>query len=314
MQMSGHVYYPDGASYQAGIKLDGWLAAMFKATEDTGYRNPAYSAQMSEAARVGAKAGAYHFLHAGNGPAQADFAFSVVGANVPLMIDCEPETGAGSYPTAADAEQFADRYRSNGGIVHLVYYPEWYWKQQGEPILSGLASRGLSLVTSVYSGNPEDTSGPGWTSYGGMGQVYTWQYTSSGTVNGMGGVDVNCFRGSGSADVQTTLSELWALWTTGSISGQGPVTDWTETMIMALPVLQQGEQDAPGQIMYVHRAQALAKVIGQINSVTAASSLVTDGVFGPATTAGVKGIQQLFGVTQDGIVGPVTWHKLVAGY
>ena len=92
--MSGIVYYPDGASFQSGISLDGWLAFMAKATEGTTYRNPAYTAQRGEAARRGARFGAYHFLHGGNAAAQADHCWAVVGRGVPLMIDHEPTAGA----------------------------------------------------------------------------------------------------------------------------------------------------------------------------------------------------------------------------
>jgi peptidoglycan hydrolase-like protein with peptidoglycan-binding domain len=54
-------------------------------------------------------------------------------------------------------------------------------------------------------------------------------------------------------------------------------------------------------------------VIGNVNSLPAASNLAEDGVFGPATTAAVKAVQQLFGITRDGIVGPQTWSVLVTG-
>lgn len=35
-----------------------------------------------------------------------------------------------------------------------------------------------------------------------------------------------------------------------------------------------------------------------------------DGEFGPATETAVKAFQKLFGLTQDGVIGPVTWEKL----
>ena len=40
--------------------------------------------------------------------------------------------------------------------------------------------------------------------------------------------------------------------------------------------------------------------------------VATDGAFGPQTVAAVKAFQKQAGITQDGIVGPVTWAKLQA--
>ena len=84
-------------------------------------------------------------------------------------------------------------------------------------------------------------------------------------------------------------------------------------MMNVLPTLQQGAQDQPGQVFFVRQVQALANVIGNVNSLPAASNLAEDGAFGPATAAAVKAVQHLFGITQDGIVGPQTWSVLVTG-
>jgi hypothetical protein len=326
--MAGKVYYPDGASYQQGMSLAGWLAAMFKATEGTGYINPAYRAQMAEAGRRGAHCGAYHFLRAGNAAAQAGYAYSVIGSAVPAMLDMEPTAAAiravlppphsgrarpegledghiariadassapatlASSPTVADAVAFIDRYRSRGGVCFELYLPFWYWVQLGRPSLAPLAQRGLHLVTSNYSAvSPEDPAHPGWVAYGGMPPVETLQYTAAGNVNGMT-ADLNAFRGSGTRDTAGTLSELWSLWTTGTLGG-GPVAD---------PTLSQG---ATGP--------AVTKLQTRLNVWGAAPPLFSDGSFGPATLAAVKAFQtRVFGAgpSVDGVVGPATWVAL----
>ncbi len=40
--------------------------------------------------------------------------------------------------------------------------------------------------------------------------------------------------------------------------------------------------------------------------------VTVDGIFGPETEYGVKRMQDYFGITPDGIVGPVTWQALVS--
>lgn len=43
------------------------------------------------------------------------------------------------------------------------------------------------------------------------------------------------------------------------------------------------------------------------------ANLSVDGEFGPLTEAAVKAFQEVFKVTADGIVGPVTWGLLLNG-
>lgn len=335
--MSGIVYYPDGASFQSGISLKGWLAFMAKATEGTSYRNPAYTAMQREAAARGARFGAYHFLHGGNAAAQADHCWAVVGRGVPLMVDHEPTAGAVrqllglppdgtdhlgaavrrvtrlpddledghlarlataseaeprtmSRPSVQDAAQFVDRYRALGGTVWKVYLPRWYWGTLGSPSLAPLASRGLELVTSNYSGNPETASGPGWATYGGMPTVKTWQYTSGGSVNGMRPVDLNAFRGSGGTDTAKTLAELWNLWTTGKLGGGPP-----QHATIALKATGAG----------VKLAQQ------RLNAHGAAPQLAVDGQFGAKTKAAAVAFQRKHKLSADGIIGPATWAALL---
>jgi peptidoglycan hydrolase-like protein with peptidoglycan-binding domain len=77
-----------------------------------------------------------------------------------------------------------------------------------------------------------------------------------------------------------------------------PATDWTETIMQQLPTVKQGQS---GNV--VRTVQGLCSARGHATPV--------DGLFGTATTAAVKAVQSAAKVTVDGIVGPVTWGKLL---
>ena len=274
------IFYPDVSSYQAGISFAGCVIAMVKATENTNYRNPDYAAAQTRAASAGAYFCAYHFLHAGNGAGQAQYAFSVVGANVPLMIDCEPAYNPNgtiaSAPQITDVVDFINEYRALGGKVYLLYLPHWYWQGNlSQASLTPVTDLGMLLVSSDYTGYSD--TGPGWASYGGMTPVI-WQYTSTATLNGVVNVDMNAYQG--------TLADFQAQVTTGASSG-------------AEPTLVEGDTGPA-----VVTLQTRLNVWG--------AKLTVDGDFGAATLAAVKAFQTAQKLTVDGVVGPQTWAALNA--
>jgi peptidoglycan hydrolase-like protein with peptidoglycan-binding domain len=73
-------------------------------------------------------------------------------------------------------------------------------------------------------------------------------------------------------------------------------------MMKSLPTLDIGAHDAPDARM-VSRVQALCTALG--------APCLIDGDFGPGTQNAVRAVQQQFGLTRDGIVGPLTWLALV---
>lgn len=182
------IFFPDVANFQRGLVIQpGTPFVWAKATEGTTFKDDTYLDFKSQAAKVGARFGAYHFLHAGNGAAQADFAFSVVGRGVPLFVDVEP-TGT-SYPTVSDVQAFTARYRALGGTCEVMYYPKWYWGNQGSPSLS---VTGLKLISSGYPAGYSDHDA-NWDSYGGI-TPFQWQFSDSYEYGGLR-VDFNAYKG-----------------------------------------------------------------------------------------------------------------------
>jgi peptidoglycan hydrolase-like protein with peptidoglycan-binding domain len=58
------------------------------------------------------------------------------------------------------------------------------------------------------------------------------------------------------------------------------------------------------------RGPAVEELQQKLNADGAAPPLVADGIFGPMTRAAVVAFQQKYGLSPDGIVGPLTWGKI----
>ncbi len=280
------IFYPDVSSYQAGISFAGCVIAVAKATEGTGYTNPDYASAKARAADAGAYFCAYHFLHEGNGAGQASYAHGVVGSEVPLMIDFEPEYNSNgtisSAPQVSDAVDFINEYRALGGKTYLLYLPHWYWLGNlGQASLASLIDLGMLLVSSDYTAYSD--TGPGWAPYGGMTPII-WQYTSTATLNGVSNVDMNAYQG--------TLADFQAQVAAGA--GAGPNAN---NATNSEPTLVEGDTGAA-----VQKLQTRLNVWG--------ATLTVDSDFGPATLAAVKAFQTEQKLTVDGIVGPQTWAAL----
>jgi len=189
----------------------------------------------------------------------------------------------------ADLEEGSGDQRSRLQAWATVIFDElgtYPWAYSG---LNFAAAHGLGAVDWVAAyGQPEPPA-----------PHLLWQFTDAFTVPGAGTADCSVFHG--------TIDAL-----AGAAYG-GQQQNWTETLVNSLPTLRQGDADHPGAVQFVHRLQALAKVIGDINGLAAASAVKADGNFGPATLLGLLRVQTFFGLTEDGICGPRTWGALVAG-
>ncbi|GAC1445299.1 MAG: hypothetical protein NVSMB55_25630 [Mycobacteriales bacterium] len=214
---------PDVASYQhpSGAPID-WNAvrasgqrwAFVKATEGTTYTNPYFAADWHDSAAAGLYHGAYHFARpssqSGSASAQAQAFASAIGpqqvpGTLPPILDLEQSGGLAPADLVTWTHEFLNAVQTDTGRLPMLYtYPN-FWQNQ-------------------MAGSAEFTAYPLWVaSYGtssaptlGWSHWTFWQYTSSGTVDGIqtqGATDLSVFNG--------TSLDLAALASAGS---WGPAT------------------------------------------------------------------------------------------
>ncbi|GAA3969674.1 hypothetical protein GCM10023085_59980 [Actinomadura viridis] len=204
------LYGVDVASYQGRpswprVRESGIRFAFSKVTEGTGYTNPTWAHNRSEMLKLdGFLPGAYHFLHGGNGAAQARYFLGKAGDVSGFAVALDVEASGANASTAEDwVREFKER---TGGHPVIGYFPRWYWERQGRPDLGFFDTiwqshyvNGSGAPSSLYAKVPASW----WSSFGGE-SVSILQFSSSGRVPGISGdCDVNAYRG--------TFEELRAL-------------------------------------------------------------------------------------------------------
>jgi peptidoglycan hydrolase-like protein with peptidoglycan-binding domain len=224
-----------------------------------------------------------------------------------VRIDQDP---AASDPTAdiLDIEAGAATPASAPGWVRRALASRASQARPGQraPAVYMSQSGVTEVVNALIAGGISSGAGL-WIAHFGLTQAQATQMV----INASGPFPVIGvqFRSTPAFDVSVFSSDWLA--TGGQQSPTVPA--WETAMMNALPTLQQGAQDQPGQVFFVRRVQALAGVVGNVNHLVPAMNLAVDGIFGPATTAAIKAVQAFSGIAQDGIVGPQTWGVLVTG-
>ncbi|WP_339155343.1 glycoside hydrolase family 25 protein [Actinomadura luteofluorescens] len=180
--------------YGSGIRF-----AFSKVSESTNYVNPTWSHNRSGMLGLGGDfvPGAYHFLHGGNGAAQARYFLDKAGELSGVAVALDVEASGADAPTAR--AWVAEVKSRTGGHPVIGYFPRWYWEEHGRPDLGFFDTiwesryvSGSGSPTALYRKVPASF----WTPYGGE-PISILQYSSSGSVPGITGhCDVNAFRGS----------------------------------------------------------------------------------------------------------------------
>jgi GH25 family lysozyme M1 (1,4-beta-N-acetylmuramidase) len=185
-----------GAVAGAGIR---W--AFVKATEGTTYENPYFAQQYNGSYNAGMIRGAYHFAlpDRSSGAAQANHfvdnggGWSGDGKTLPGALDIEYNPyGATCYGLSAGQmvswiNDFVTTYRNRTGRDAVIYTTANWWNTCTGSNTSFAANH---PIWAAHYGVSNPTLPAGWS-------VYTmWQYTSTGSVPGIGGnVDRNHFNG-----------------------------------------------------------------------------------------------------------------------
>lgn len=192
----------DASHHQSGLPVaslrgQGFPALILKASENTGFTDPAFAGFLGAARKAGLLVAAYHFLHEGNLPQQAALTRSVVPTDIPVWVDVERfvyQDGTVSNPTRDDAYVYADALRARGGRVGGIYHgaqPKAGYGCWWRPAYLSDPT-GSAIATYAFQGG--DAGGP-W-SAGQSRHPDIWQYCQHGRVPGFSGdVDFNAYRG-----------------------------------------------------------------------------------------------------------------------
>ncbi len=183
------INWPDVAA--AGIQF-----AAVKATEGAYYKNPFALTDLAQAKAAGLAVAAYAFAipngfdASGSAATQADFLLSYLGGDsrtVPIMLDVEYDPNISSdgtnqcyglTPTAMVSwvSAFDTEIQRKTGQLPIIYTPRSWWNQcaGGSTGFSQMPLWVPAYTTAASPGLPT-----GWSNWS------IWQYTSSGTVNGI---------------------------------------------------------------------------------------------------------------------------------
>ena len=220
--------------------------------------------------------------------------------------------GAQHLSVALFAEHDADALDVEAGAAQPDDIPAWYARQRARgidrPCIYASASTMEAAVIPVIRSVPFLRSAVRlWTAHYGQGEHICGPGSCGRLSFDADGTQWTSAANGLVLDQSLLLDDFF-----GTPSPVPPAPEYAEFDMSKLAVLKQGDSDQPGQFWSVRRAQSLVALTGRLNSI-AAALVDDDGVFGPATAAGVKAVQAHYGITQDGIAGEQTWSVLLTG-
>ena len=271
----------DIASYQAGIDFAKVPAdfVIIKATEGTGYTNPDCNRAYANAKANGKLLGLYHYANGTNALQEADYFLDAIknyiGSAI-LVLDWESGSNQAFGKTDISwCKVWLDRVYAKTGIRPLIYMSQSVTQSRDwSAIAKDYGLWVAQYVVEMRNGYKQDCShGP----TGAWDYPAIWQYTSGGFLTGWGNrLDLNV------AYMDKAAWEKYA---------------GAKTESEVIPVPKTIKQGNSGKLV-----KMLQIFLG---------GLTVDGKFGAKTKAAVIKWQKSHGLTQDGVVGPKTWRKIL---
>ena len=173
--------------------------AFIKATESTDFLDNLYATNRSKAKANGIKVGAYHFARPGTNNNDAvneanwfiKNAGPISGELLPVL-DLEQTGGLTDAQLEAWTQAFMDRVYTLTGVRGAIYVSPSFWSNNvGNSTKIAAAGYKVLWIAHWTTGSAPTVPGSNWN---GNGWTF-WQYTSSGSVNGISGrVDLNRYR------------------------------------------------------------------------------------------------------------------------
>lgn len=194
------VSYYQGTIDWMRVKNDGVRFAFLRVSDGTGFVDPKFPTYWAQSKAAGVVRGAYQYFRPNQDPiAQADLLLAKIGTldpdDLPPVIDVEADGGLAPAQVAAKVKLWVDHVEAALGVTPIVYTGFYFWRDQvGSPAFAAASPLWHAQYTSAACPN---IPAP-W------GDWAFWQYTDSGSVDGIpGNVDMNRFNG--------TFADLMAL-------------------------------------------------------------------------------------------------------
>ncbi len=174
------------------VKNAGFAFAFIRVSDGARFPDAKFATNWAGARSAGVIRGAYQFFRPSQSvTTQANLMINAIGTyrpgDLPPVIDVEDAGGLSPATVASRVRQWADKVYAAVGIRPIVYTGKYFWRDHvGAP--SSFSPNPLWIA--AYTTQCPDIPGP-WSRW------TFWQYTDSGTVNGINGnVDTSRFNGS----------------------------------------------------------------------------------------------------------------------